>query len=71
MIDPLAKQIAAEHSEIENAVKIPLRHLTGNVGRCHFCGRISQNLIEVERFTQNGQTIIRYKGAECCGGKNG
>jgi hypothetical protein len=59
----LDKQIAAEAREIENAPAAKIE--TGVHGRCHFCGRISDNLIEVRTIPDHP---IRYKGAECCGG---
>lgn len=62
----LEKQIAAEQAEILNAPAVPVK--SGVHGRCHFCGRISDNLIEVRSIPDHP---IRYKGAECCGGQNG
>jgi hypothetical protein len=64
--DPiLESQIANERSEIENAPKVPLRQYqptSGLAGRCHWCGRISSDLVLVE-----GE---RYKGRDCCGGRH-
>lgn len=68
--EELEQQIERERKEIEDAPKIPVAQLrprdSGTAGRCHWCGRFSQNLVLVE--VVNGQE--RYKGVECCGGRH-
>lgn len=65
----LEAQVAAEAKQIEKAPKIPLAKLqpqsSGMAGRCHWCGRISSDLVLVEVIDGSE----RYKG-ECCGGRH-
>ena len=59
--EELEKQIETERLEIENAPKVPVK--TGIIGRCHWCGRISGNLVYVETV----HNVQRFKGVDCCG----
>lgn len=69
--EELEKQIERERLEIENAPKIPISQLSGMVGRCHWCGSLSNNLIPVHDLGPGGNIISeRYKGADCCGPRN-
>jgi hypothetical protein len=61
----LEAQIAAEKKAIDEAPVVPIK--SGLIGRCSWCGRVSENLVYVD--TVHGQE--RYKGRDCCGGRHG
>lgn len=54
-------QIVAEMRELAAAPAIPS---AGLLGRCHFCGAVTNETVYVE--TING--IERRRGVDCCGG---
>lgn len=72
--EDLQKQVEREKADLENAPKVQIKQPTslGTAGRCHWCGRISQNLVPVHDYNHAGTEIVneRYKGAECCGGRH-
>jgi hypothetical protein len=76
----LEAQITVEQKQILEAQQVPVSSMqplnSGMAGRCHWCGRISNNLVPVYDYgplTPQGTAPIineRYKGLECCGGRH-
>lgn len=66
-MDELEARVAQEAKELESVPKIPVNryqpHTTGSGGRCHWCGRMAQDLVYVDSL----HGVDRYKGVECCG----
>lgn len=65
--EELEAQIEQEAKELESAPKVPVHRYqpmtTASAGRCHWCGRFTDDLVYVD--TTHG--IDRYKGVSCCG----
>jgi hypothetical protein len=62
----LDEQVEQERKVLEQAPKQAVSNFQpqslGQQGRCGWCGRWSQDLVQVEPG--------RYKGVECCGGRH-
>lgn len=61
----LSKQVEAEAREIAEAPTVPS---AGLMGRCHFCGALTRELLFVERVGEGPDEQERFRGVDCCGG---